>query len=61
MDVVEYIPTFLKEAISLMMEKDIRLRFPIEELRILLEEEKEEGLDTMVLSPPIIEEVEHCS
>lgn len=61
MDVVQYIPTFLKEAISLMMEKDIRLRFPIEELRILLEEEKEEGLDKMVLSPPIIEEVEHCS
>lgn len=37
-----------------MMEKGIRLRFPIEELRILLEEEKEEGLDTAVQSVSVI-------
>lgn len=59
MDVVGYVPGSLKEVVNLITEKDIRLRFPIEELRILLEEEKDEGLVEEIQSPNLIEDMKH--
>lgn len=45
MDIIQYEPSSLKEVTNLMTEKDLRLRFPLEELELLLETEKEENAD----------------
>ncbi|XP_057380946.1 nuclear exosome regulator NRDE2-like [Daphnia carinata] len=45
MDIMEYAPSSLKEVTKLMTEKDLRLRFPLEELELLLETEREENAD----------------
>lgn len=42
MDIIEYVPTSLKEVTNLMKEKDLRVRLPVEELNVLLEIEKED-------------------
>lgn len=42
MDVVEYVPAILKEVAGLLAEKELRLRFPLEELDVLLEPEEME-------------------
>jgi hypothetical protein len=39
MDVVDYVPSLVKEVAGLLLEKDLRLRFPLEELDVLLEPE----------------------
>jgi len=39
MDVVDCVPTLVKEVAALLQEKDLRLRFPLEELDVLLEPE----------------------
>ena len=41
MDVVEYVPGSLKEVVGLMQEKELRMRFPLEELDVLLEPEED--------------------
>lgn len=41
MDAVEYVPALIKEAVGLMCEKELRLRFPLEELGVLLEPEED--------------------
>lgn len=42
MDMVRCSPASLEEAASLMSEKELRLRLPVEELRLLLQSESEE-------------------
>ena len=39
MDIIKYVPGTLKEVVSLLQEKELRLRFPLEELDVLLEPE----------------------
>ena len=51
MDLIGYLPSSLKEVTSLITEKDLRLRFPLEELQVLLEAEKEEDLDELPQDP----------
>ena len=45
LDIIEYVPDSLKEVTDLIKEKELRLRLPLEELKVLLEEEKDEEMD----------------
>lgn len=38
MDAIEYFPDMLQEILDLMTEKELRVRVPIEELELLLED-----------------------
>ena len=40
MDAIAYVPSSLKEIVRLLIEKELRNRFPMEELDLLLEEEE---------------------
>ncbi len=53
MDIIGYLPPSIKEVTSLMIEKDLRLRFPLEELQVLLEAEKEEDLEELPPGPTV--------
>lgn len=53
MDVVEYAPAAIKEVVGLLQEKELRLRFPLEELDVLLEPEPDLDLETVDDQKPI--------
>jgi len=62
MDVIEYAPGSLKEVIGLLQEKELRLRFPLEELDVLLEPEPDIDADNEVREVPMqVEEEEKLS
>jgi hypothetical protein len=42
MDAIAYVPSSFKEIVRLLLEKELRLRFPVEELDLLMEEEAED-------------------
>lgn len=51
MDTISYVPSSLKEVVGLLLEKELRLRFPVEELDLLLEPETEEDYEDHSVNP----------
>ena len=58
MDVVRYVPNMVKEVTGILLEKDLRLRFPPEELDVLLEPEPDfvEAKFGLLVKPEEMEE-----
>jgi len=52
MDAIEYVPGCLKEVVGLLQEKELRVRFLLEELDVLLEPEPDADVEEIEVTTP---------